>query len=496
MRRRSASTEPERAHVEFGRRPSGSSARSSVPRAARRAAASYMSFASKMVIPLNRWRRVRSPCALWLALFGAHLWLIAPVLQNGDAAVYADQIEQHLTSIRTTHVGYIVLGIAANAVMPFGVERNVNLVNLAFAAAGGVALAAIARSLGAGRRVAFFAPLLAFGLRPYLRGSVLGEVDVVACSLVLVALALWMRGRRVGAGLAFAASMLVTPISVLSLPMLVVTRACRQARPRSWTHHAMDVLVLAAASLALYAPVVCFFWHDYWYGGRGLLHAPRERWDVHTQILRSVTFFMGTAAPWLGLGLGGAVASALSGASLPFGFAAAVVCAAIAGERFLDVPVQLPQLCVLGVFVVTLASRFPGRKFAWPMLASVWALTAWPSYEAVAQEVRDDIEHREIYESMAAQTPKLMVVGLPSSWEDGLRFERIVYGRTKLDLGMDYGSFRYHVSAIMADRRSYAIWEMSPPSRTSLMDPLAGNWRREERIVRGRRYGVWIPSGT
>ncbi len=429
----------------------------------------------------------------WLALVAAHLWLIGPLLQNGDTAVYNEQIEQRLVTIRTTHIGYMLMGVAFDRVLPFGVERNVNLMNLAFAAAGALALVVLARSVGVSRGLARFAALMAFGVHAYLRGAVLGEVDVVACALVMLALAAWASGRPVVAGLLYGLAMLTTPISGLALPMFVLSRAgsARSLRPR-WADLGRLAL-FGAVSLAVYAPVVGLVWQDYVHGGRGILHAPRERWDVAAHVARSGAFVWASAAPWLALALGGTITAIARGISLGVGVLAALGLTALVGERFLDVPVQLPNLCVLSVFVLVVVDRLP-RRWAWATLLPAWALTAIPTYRGVSDEVAEKRERREVYRAMAAQTPRMLVVGLQSGWDEGLPFERIVYGRTRLDLGLEVPALRASAANLARTRQGYAIWWLvTPPA--GAMDAFAPGWHREARVVRGRRYDVWLPDG-
>ena len=268
----------------------------------------------------------RSPWVIApLVLLLLHVWLVRNAIQNGDGAVYNDQIESRLVGIRTTHVGYILCGLVADRVLPFGVERSVNLMCLAFASGGGAAAFLIARSLGASRYVAAAAPLLVFAIHAYLRGAVLAEVDVVACALVLVAVASWLRGRILVAGLSFGLAMLVTPVTAMSLPMLVLTVRRERGAPARWRTHLRDLLLFAAVSLAVYAPLVGVFWHDYWFGGRGLLHAPREPWDVGKHVARSFAFLTSSAGPWLWLGLAAVIAGPSPGAPLAPGVAAAAL---------------------------------------------------------------------------------------------------------------------------------------------------------------------------
>jgi hypothetical protein len=441
---------------------------------------------------LSAW--LRSP---WLVvtvlLLLSHSWLLGQAIQNGDGAVYNDQIEQRIVAMRTTHVGYMLLGILTNTMLPFDVERNMNIMCLAFAAVGGAALFRISQSLGASRAVAAIAPLLALAIPAYLRGAVLAEVDVVACSLILVAIALWLRGHVAAAGGAFGVGMLVTPITALSLPILIFTPRLQRGAPGRAATHLRDVALFGGVALACYLPLVGFFWHDYWYGGRGLLHAPREPWNVHQHIARSIAFLVSSATQWLWLALAATLAGFVSGAPLSVGVAVALVVTASVGERFLDVPVQLPQLCVLATFAVVVVGRLPTRRLRWSALLTMWIATAWPTYVKVADEVRQDVDNRDTYRAMAEETPRMILAGVPDSWDDGLRFERIVYRRTKLGLGMSFRDLRNSSRAIVERRPDYAIWLVgtAPPG---LMAPFVRSWRQERRTVRGREYEVWLPA--
>jgi hypothetical protein len=429
-----------------------------------------------------------------LVLFAAHVWLVRSVIQNGDGAVYNEQIEQRIVGMRTTHVGYVLCGIAAHALSPFDTDGTMNAVCLAFAAAGGAAAFMIARSLGASRPVAAVAPLMAFGIHAYLRGAVLAEVDVVASSLILVAVALWLRGEVAKAGLAFGAAMLVTPVTAMSLPMLLLTTREPRNAPRRWSTHLRDVAVFGAVSLAAYMPLVLAFWHDYWNGGRGLLHAPREPWSVAHQVDRSIQFLTSSAGSWLALGAGALVAGIPTGTPPSLGVFAALVLTATVGERFLDVPVQLPQLCVLATLVVVLVGRLPTSWLRGGVLASLWLSTAWPTYRNVSDEVRADVEKREAYRAMTEQTPKMILAGVRDGWDDGLPFERVAYGRTKLGLGLSYRDLRSKASSIAETRRDYAIWLLGAPPEGA-MAAFAHRWRPEKRNVRGVDYEVWVPAG-
>ncbi len=440
-------------------------------------------------------RMSRRPMARFLAatvaLVVTHLWLIAPVLQNGDGAVYAEQIENHELSIRTTHVGYMLLGIVANGILPFGTERNLNLMCLVFAAAGAVAAGAIAHRFGASKGGSVLSALFVMGLQPYLRGAVLAEVDGVAAALILIAVASWLHELRIVSGVAFGFAMLVTPLSALSVPIILVTHVGIKRGKSAIAGHARSLMVFGAAALGVYSPFVLNYWHDYWGGGRGLLHAPRQPWDVEAQILRTVHFFGANTLPWLWLSfLGGVLIARLRG--VVAGTLVAVTIAAVVGERFLDVPVQLPQLCLLAVFATLSIDKLSSVVWKIAAFVSLWLVAALPNYISQRNEVVYKVQLARIYRAMALQTPKLMVIGLGDSWIDGLQFERLIYNRTKLGLGLDLRQFANSSRSIARDRHDYALWFMSAPI-AGMMNPFALHWRREPRSVLGHSYEVWLP---
>ena len=288
--------------------------------------------------------------------------------------------------------------------------------------------------------------------------------------------------------------MLVTPLTALSLPIIVLTTAREKGTARRIVGHGLDVLIFGLSALAVYAPFVLHFWQDYWNGGRGLLRAPRQPWDAGEHLMRSVRFFTGSTLPWLALAATGLLSGMSRRTSIALGTLVAICCAAFWGERFLDVPVQLPQASLLIVLVALIVDQIPRRLVAACAFLSVWAIAAIPTYLEVRDEVFGKIELNETYRAMARETPKLMVIGLGDSWIDGLPFERLIYHRTKLGLGLDFRQFAGSSRSIAQTRRDYALWIMAP-SPPGMMSPFHQGWRREYRSVRGRSYEVWLPTG-
>jgi hypothetical protein len=286
--------------------------------------------------------------------------------------------------------------------------------------------------------------------------------------------------------------MLVTPLCALCLPVFVFTNWSRERGLRALLGHGLNLVIFGLVALAVYAPFILHFWHDYWEGGRGLLHAPRQPWDASEQAMRSVRFFSSTALPWLGLGFAGMLSTITRRNSVAVGTLLAAAVAAVWGERFLDVPVQLPQLCLFAIMAVLVVDQIPNKKVVAWVFVAIWAIASLPNYLDQRDEIREKVRLAEAYRAMAAQTPRLMVIGLGDSWIDGLQFERIVYHHTKLGLGLDFRQFGGSSRSIAQTRKDYAIWLMAPSS-PGLMNPLTRNWRPESRSILGRRYEVWLP---
>ncbi|MGM0575516.1 MAG: hypothetical protein ACQEXJ_07275 [Myxococcota bacterium] len=430
-----------------------------------------------------------------------HAPLLGPYIQNGDGAVYNQQVERRDLSVRTTHIGYVALGVAFDALWPGSTDTAMNVLCAVAGAVGATALWWIALSLGAGRALALLAALLALASHAYVRGMVLSEVDTVLASLTVTALALHLHRRTVLAGPVYGLAMLVSPLAAWSLPWFVLLRTSDAATaPARHLDHLKRVVVFGLTSLAVYAPVVGIHWDNYFHGGRGILTAPREPLEPLVGLERSLDFFTGEGAALLplmlaGLLLVGTRRGEARRISLALGVSVSVVATALLGERFVDVPVQLPNWLVLCAFAAVLgptvgASR---RWLAVPAVAIL--LTALPARLSVAEEVETIAEERATYLAMkeASAPHPVYLVGLRKSWDDGVPFERIVYGETKLGRGLSWGHFRRVTKRIARDDTDFEIWFQRRVRERDLR-PLLGRYDLEERSLRGRDYQVLVPA--
>jgi hypothetical protein len=300
---------------------------------------------------------------LFVALFVANAWLLRPVLQNGDSAVYNRQIELKVLGDRATHFGYFALGIAFNAVLPWATEMNMNVMLLSLGIAGLVAVYLAAHSLSGSRVAAICSVFLALGLHSELRGMLLSEVDVAAVSLIALAFACFLRGAVVRAGALFGFSVLITPLSGPMVVVFLLTAAVNPMAIRdSVWRHVRKLLEFAAAALVVYLPPVLANYQNYFYGSRGVFRAPRSAFSLSERLQRSYAFALndaGLALPIFALGL---LACLLSARVWRVGQPAlallvSLLVMSLAGQQFTDVPVQLPNLLLLAILPAVAIAR-------------------------------------------------------------------------------------------------------------------------------------------
>ncbi|MEM9406351.1 MAG: glycosyltransferase 87 family protein [Acidobacteriota bacterium] len=283
--------------------------------------------------------------ALFLTSFCA-LAVAAPEgFASADAAVYLQQIREADFQSRPTHVGYYVLGWLWTAVLGAS-EKALNLMSAGF---GALAVALIwlhASRLMQDRRAAGFAVAAALTHSLLVQNALHAEVYMAEAALLLAALHLWLRKRHVAAGLLLALAGLVTPSAVFVAPAFVLLR------PR-WRPLAVLVATAGLGVALGIAPLGT----DYFSGGRGLLSGASAHLGLLGGIKKEgMEVVLGASATLLWVAAG-VVVAAVRSFLRPWLLALCVAWAAgfVLGERFGDVPVQLPlhlwACCLVGVAI-------------------------------------------------------------------------------------------------------------------------------------------------
>ena len=293
--------------------------------------------------------------------------LTTDTVNNGDSAVYLQQMQQGDFARRTVHLGYYILGAGFIRLVPGPDDYVINLMNCLLGAVSVTSVCLITRMLTKHRLASLAAAAFLLTHHMFCMNSVYAEVYTPQAAFFLVAFFCWLLNRPIIAGIAFAVSSLITPSALFALPLFLITRP----RLRS-------LLLFAAAACTLSAVVVAPVYNDYLFGHRGLLKASGKDvnllWALAKEGREALDNFI-LCLPFIAIGLYKLFSRRRF---LPLGLALLTLWLATLcfGERFRGVPVQLPLytlLCVaagLGIQSLIDAghSKNPIRWVAWPIL--------------------------------------------------------------------------------------------------------------------------------
>jgi hypothetical protein len=436
----------------------------------------------------------------FVLLFAAHSLLVRPVLQNGDTAVYNDQIDAHFFTGRAIHIGYFMLGALFHALLPFRTDTSMNVMALTFGVGAAYALYATSVQLGS-RMAGVSSVLFLLCVQPFVRGMLLAEVDILHTSLVVMSYALYVRRWSKAAGAVFGLAMLVTPVSAATLPLFLATFALGEgSRLAALRAHLLRVFWFGLCGLLVYLPFVAWTYQSYVYGGRGLTTAPRMPFNLVDQAARSLRFFALQSWPLVALYVAGFV-SALGERRLwrisqpALGIGLSVAATLVLADRTSDVPVQMPNVvlgCLLaGLLVARLAKLTRGLAFVVPLAA--FAILAPPRYAATKFEIDRDDHERKLCEGIRAQSEPFqpMIVGVAGFNDTGV-IERYVYGRTYVGLVLSVRQFRSRMRALQRTPESYQIWFWRNVPAAGLAT-LNARYELTQRQVEGATFRVLVP---
>lgn len=279
--------------------------------------------------------------SLFVSFFG--FMILAPLapsgFQNGDAAVYAQQIETLSLGIRTVHIGYYLLGVAFRHLMPLNLDFALNILNTLLGALSAGIIVFIAYTITGSRIAAVASPIVLMTHFVFVKEACFAEVYVpqLFFFLLTVLFALW--NMPISAGLSFGLAFLITPSTILATPFILLLRP-QKGFIFLW------VSIFAVVGILGVSPHL----HDYLFGSRGLIKALGSGMGRLSALMKEVrelscfSFFNLFILTGI-ISLASSNNYRILAASLvflwffPFLF----------GEKFCDVPVQLPLYAVLSV---------------------------------------------------------------------------------------------------------------------------------------------------
>lgn len=272
---------------------------------------------------------------------------------NGDAVVYAEQIEHANFAERTTHLGYYLLAYPLS-LLPFSLSHLLNLLNCALGAGVVVVAGLIGEGVSGSKTVGLLSCLIVT-VNCFLVGNSLNaEVYVPQVFFLLLAMHLWLRGWTVASGLSCGVAFVITASSAFAAPFFIIMR------PR-WR----PLIVLGTVAFTVVAAVLAPVIDNYLFGARGLMGAAKHGIDYELVLLktgRDVFFGFFGLIPFL---FAGVVECRHRPDLRRFTLAVAATWGTvfIFGEKYLDVPVQLPTYTLGGIIAaIGIKATLDGRR--------------------------------------------------------------------------------------------------------------------------------------
>lgn len=276
--------------------------------------------------------------AIFLVAFVIFASITPDALINGDAAVYAQQIANRDFSQRTTHLGYYLLGFIFTYALPLPLDYALNLMNCFFGALSIALIYLMAFTIEKEHIIAIVSSLFLMTNYPFVFNSLYAEVYVAQTFFLILAIQLWIRNKLILSGLSFAYSFLISASTILAFPFFIILRP----RIRALFAFCVAALIVVTAGLLPHLD-------NYLYGPRGLLKAVGISVDMHRAILKEgkdIFFGLFVYIPFL---IAGVIRVITEKKLKAFGMAALIQWAILflVGEKFYDVPVQLPTYALL-----------------------------------------------------------------------------------------------------------------------------------------------------
>lgn len=322
--------------------------------------------------------------------------LVAPAsFLNGDMPVYAEQIRDADFSQRTTHIGYYLLGyILTRLPLPF--DYALNLMSAAFAAGTIGTVYLLALELTRDRTAAFAGAAVLLVNDALLIQAVHAEVFMPQTFLAVASLLAWVKGRPVFAGALTAAAFLVSASTAFFLAAFPLLRR----DPRS-------IALAGSTAIAVTVAVLAPHMDNYLFGARGLWSAAGKDVNFTMAALkngRDVFFGFYALAPFL---IAGTVVGLRDASLRPFTLAVALawLVTFVFGDKFADVPIQLPVYCMFAVLAgIGIARLKDAPPTIWiPVsLAAALSVLAVVRFFPVPQRIADHLPSQPLLYGFAA----------------------------------------------------------------------------------------------
>lgn len=280
--------------------------------------------------------------ALFSFSFGVFAFLAPNILATGDAVVYEKQILSLDFSYTTIHLGYFILAAPFLYVFKSSPDYVLNLANCFFGSLSVVVVYLIASTVFRKQFIGIASGLLLFTNYLFVLNSIYAEVYISQSFLLLLTFYLLLCRRVIVAGLIYALAVLVTPSSLFFAPLYLLISPNKRT-----------LVYFVGTAFSVVAVILAPNLNDYLYGGRGLLRATDTQVVIHNAFLKElyeVYFGLFAIVPFVFTGFFLILREKRLRIFI-LALSASWCMVFIFGERFGDVPAQLPNyafLCILG----------------------------------------------------------------------------------------------------------------------------------------------------
>jgi hypothetical protein len=276
--------------------------------------------------------------------------------------------------------------------------------------------------------VAFVSSTLLLTNYLFVYNALYAEVYMPQLCFFLLSLQLVLSHHPIFGGTAFACAFLITPSSLFGLPCLMVV--LRDKKPIFYFSTAAFLVITIALAPHL---------DDYFFGGRGLLKAVQTRMSIHQALIKETKEFFSSFLLYLLFLVAGImhIITDKRFRQLGIGIVSLWFVSFLFGERFGDVPTQLPTyalFCLIGglgfYYVIRLGSgKSPALLCtAYGLLILAVSTTGLFTLRRIEETNRTLIEYRNtVFALNRTAHPDYLVVG---DWSQGILFEHYILQRS------------------------------------------------------------------
>jgi len=344
---------------------------------------------------------------------------------NGDAAIYADQIQRLDLKCRTIHIGYFIIGILFTRIIDLPIDYELNIMNCLFSALCIGLISLITWTLTGKELATITSSLTLIIFYSFNFNSLYAEVYSPQLFFFLLAVQTLLWNKSIISGISLALAFLITPSTIFYIPFLILLK------PKIRT-----ILIWFITFLLIVIIVLSPVYKEFLFSSRGIFSAFGKSLGFINALQKEINDLYN----WNGI-LVFIVAGLFY---LLISKEKRLFCAALfalwffpflLGEKYREVPVQLPFYAMLSVvsgigFEYLLYSFKNKRLFKLSVILFFIISLLFSgriTYLKLAKQNKQIIDYRKnIFKLHQAAEPDYLVL---CSWSNGVVFSHYIWGK-------------------------------------------------------------------